>query len=253
MILYPAIDIRDGRTVRLVQGDYERETAYDDDPVVAARRWADDGARWLHVVDLDGARAGEPRNLEHVQRIVAAVDIPIQFGGGLRDSVKVEEAIATGVERVVLGTAAVRDPGLAEAVAAAHGDRVVVSIDARGGKVAAEGWTESSELTPEDALAAVSERGIDRFVFTPVDVDGLMEGPDLDSLRALAGSTEAELIYSGGVGSLDDLRALASLELKNLDGVIVGRALYERRLTVTDGQAVMGGDSAGEAEEPPDS
>jgi phosphoribosylformimino-5-aminoimidazole carboxamide ribotide isomerase len=253
LILYPAIDIRDGRTVRLAQGDYERETAYDDDPVVAARRWASEGARWLHVVDLDGARSGEPQNLEQVRRIVAAVDVPIQLGGGLRDSGKVEAAISIGVERVVLGTAAVRDPELAEAIAAAHGDRVVVSIDARGGKVAAEGWTESSERTPEEVVAALSEHGIDRFVYTPVDVDGLMEGPDLDSLRALAQSTDAELIYSGGVGSLDDLRALAGLELENLDGVIVGRALYERRLNVTDGQAVMGGGSAGEAEEPPDS
>lgn len=241
MILYPAIDIRDGRAVRLVQGDYKRETAYDDDPVVAARRWAGEGARWLHVVDLDGARSGEPQNLEHVRRIVAAVDVPIQLGGGLRDSGKVEDAISTGVERVVLGTAAVRDPELAEAIAAAHGDRVVVSIDARGGKVAAEGWTERSELTPEEVVAALSERGIDRFVYTPVDVDGLMEGPDLDSLRALAQSTDAELIYSGGVGSLDDLRALAELELENLDGVIVGRALYERRFTVTEGQGVLGG------------
>jgi phosphoribosylformimino-5-aminoimidazole carboxamide ribotide isomerase len=239
LILYPAIDIRDGRAVRLVQGDYERETAYDDDPVVAARRWAGEGARWLHVVDLDGARSGEPQNLEHVRRIVAAVDVPIQLGGGLRDSGKVEDAISTGVERVVLGTAAVRDPELAEAIAAAHGDRVVVSIDARGGKVAAEGWTERSELTPEEVVAALSERGIDRFVYTPVDVDGLMEGPDLDSLLALAQSTDAELIYSGGVGSLDDLRALAGLELANLDGVIVGRALYERRLTVTDGQSAL--------------
>jgi phosphoribosylformimino-5-aminoimidazole carboxamide ribotide isomerase len=239
LILYPAIDIRDGRTVRLVQGDYEQETAYDDDPVVAARRWAGEGARWLHVVDLDGARSGEPQNLEHVRRIVAAVDIPIQLGGGLRDSGKVEDAISTGVERVVLGTAAVRDPELAAAIAAAHGDRVVASIDARGGKVAAEGWTEQSELTPEEVVAALSERGIDRFVYTPVDVDGLMEGPDLDSLRALAQSTDAELIYSGGVGSLDDLRALAELELQNLDGVIVGRALYEGRLTVTDGQTAL--------------
>jgi phosphoribosylformimino-5-aminoimidazole carboxamide ribotide isomerase len=239
LILYPAIDIRDGRTVRLVQGDYERETVYDDDPVVAARRWASEGARWLHVVDLDGARSGEPQNLEQVRRIVAAVDVPIQLGGGLRDSGKVEEAISTGVERVVLGTAAVRDPELAEAIAAAHGDRVVVSIDARGGKVAAEGWTESSERTPEEAVAALSERGINRFVYTPVDVDGLMEGPDLDSLRALAQSTDAELIYSGGVGSLDDLRALAGLELETLDGVIVGRALYEGRLNVTDGQAAL--------------
>jgi phosphoribosylformimino-5-aminoimidazole carboxamide ribotide isomerase len=239
LILYPAIDIRDGRAVRLAQGDYERETAYDDDPVVAARRWASEGARWLHVVDLDGAREGEPRNLEHVRRIVAAVDVPIQFGGGLRDSGKVEAAISTGVERVVLGTAAVRDPELAEAIAAAHGDRVLASIDARAGKVAAEGWTESSELAPEAAVAALSERGINRFVYTPVDVDGLMEGPDLDSLRTLAQSTEAELIYSGGVGSLDDLRALAALGLENLDGVIVGRALYERRLTVGDGQAAL--------------
>jgi phosphoribosylformimino-5-aminoimidazole carboxamide ribotide isomerase len=241
LILYPAIDIRDGRTVRLVQGDYERETAYDDDPVIAARRWAGEGAGWLHVVDLDGARSGEPQNLEHVRRIVAAVDIPIQLGGGLRDSGKVEDAISTGVERVVLGTAAVRDPELAGAITAAHGDRVVASIDARGGKVAAEGWTERSELTPEEVVAALSEHGIARFVYTPVDVDGLMEGPDLDSLRALAQSTDAELIYSGGVGSLDDLRALAELELENLDGVIVGRALYEGRFTVSDGQEALGG------------
>jgi phosphoribosylformimino-5-aminoimidazole carboxamide ribotide isomerase len=241
LILYPAIDIRDGRAVRLVQGDYERETAYDDDPVVAARRWADEGAGWLHVVDLDGAREGEPRNLDHVRRIVAAVEIPIQLGGGLRDSGKVVDAISAGVERVVLGTAAVLDPDLAEAIAAAHGDRVVASIDSRGGKVAAAGWTESSERTPEEVAVALSARGIHRFVFTPVDVDGLMEGPDLDSLRALAQSTEADLIYSGGIGSLDDLRALASLGLVNLDGVIVGRALYERRFTVAEGRDALGG------------
>jgi phosphoribosylformimino-5-aminoimidazole carboxamide ribotide isomerase len=241
LILYPAIDIRDGRAVRLAQGDYERETAYDDDPVVAARRWVAEGASWLHVVDLDGAREGEPRNLEHLRRIVAAVEVPIQFGGGLRDSGKVEDAISTGVERVVLGTAAVRDPDMAEAIAAAHGDRVVASIDARGGKVAAEGWTESSELTPEEVVATLTGRGIDRFVYTPVDVDGLMEGPDLDSLRALAQSTEATLIYSGGIGSLDDLRALAALGLGNLDGVIVGRALYEQRFTVTEGQEALEG------------
>jgi phosphoribosylformimino-5-aminoimidazole carboxamide ribotide isomerase len=241
LILYPAIDIREGRAVRLIQGDYERETAYDDDPVAAGRRWVDDGASWLHVVDLDGARAGEPRNLEQVKRIVAAVDVPIQLGGGLRDSGKVEEAISAGVERVVLGTAAVRDPELAEAIAAAHGDRVVAAIDARGGKVATEGWTASSELTAEEVVAALRERGIDRFVYTPVDVDGLMEGPDLDSLRALAHSTEAALIYSGGVGSVHDLRALASLKLENLDGVIVGRALYEGRFSVPEGQEALGG------------
>ncbi len=156
----------------------------------------------------------------------------------------------------MLGTAAVRDPELAEALAAAHGGRVVVSIDARGGKVAAAGWTERSELTPEEVVAALSERGIERFVYTPVDVDGLMEGPDVDSLRVLAQSTDAELIYSGGIGSLGDLRTLASLGLENLEGVIVGRALYERRFTVAEGQAALerrGGpaDARGLHKEPP--
>jgi phosphoribosylformimino-5-aminoimidazole carboxamide ribotide isomerase len=241
VILYPAIDIRGGRAVRLAQGDYERETAYDDDPVVAARRWADAGAQWLHVVDLDGARAGEPVNLAHVRRIVAAVGIPIQLGGGLRDSKKVEHALATGVERVVLGTAAVRDPALAEAIAAAHGERIVCALDSRAGRVAAEGWTEPSEVTPARLAATLSERGVERFIYTPVEVDGTMEGPDADSLRELAAATDAALIYSGGVGSLDHLRELSALGLGNLAGVIVGRALYEQRFTIADAQAALDG------------
>jgi phosphoribosylformimino-5-aminoimidazole carboxamide ribotide isomerase len=240
LILFPAIDIRDGRAVRLIQGDYERETAYDDDPVVAARRWVDGGARWLHIVDLDGARAGEPVNLDHVRRIVAAVNVPVQLGGGLRDSKKVEEAISSGAERVVLGTAAVRDPEMAEAIAAAHGGRVVASVDARSGKVAAEGWTEESDLGTTDVIAELSRRGLRRFVYTPVDVDGLMEGPDLKSLREVAESTDGELIYSGGVGSIDDLRAIAGLGLDNVGGVIVGRALYEQRFTVAEARAALG-------------
>jgi phosphoribosylformimino-5-aminoimidazole carboxamide ribotide isomerase len=240
LILFPAIDIRDGKAVRLIQGDYEKERAYDDDPVVAARRWVDGGARWLHIVDLDGARAGEPVNLEHVRRIVAAVNVPVQLGGGLRDSKKVEEAISSGAERVVMGTAAVRDPEMAEAIAAAHGGRVVASVDARAGKVAAEGWTEDSELDTTEVIAELARRGIRRFVYTPVDVDGLMEGPDLDSLREVAEATEGQLIYSGGVGSLDDLRAIRALGLGNVEGVIVGRALYEQRFTVGEARAVLG-------------
>jgi phosphoribosylformimino-5-aminoimidazole carboxamide ribotide isomerase len=240
LILLPAIDIRGGRAVRLIQGDYEQETAYDDDPVVAARRWVDGGARWLHIVDLDGARAGEPVNLEHVRRIVASVNVPVQLGGGLRDSKKVEEAISSGAERVVLGTAAVRDPEMAEAIAAAHGDRVVASVDARSGKVAAEGWTESSELGTTEVIAELARRGLRRFVYTPVDVDGLMEGPDLESLREVARATEGDVIYSGGIGSLDDLRAVAALELDNVEGVIVGRALYEQRFTVAEAREALG-------------
>jgi phosphoribosylformimino-5-aminoimidazole carboxamide ribotide isomerase len=239
LILYPAIDIRGGRAVRLIQGDYEREQSYDADPAVAARRWTDAGARWLHVVDLDGARAGEPVNLAHVRRIVAAVGVPVQLGGGLRDSKKVEEAFSSGAERVVLGTAAVRDPEMAGAIASAHGDRVVVSVDARSGTVAAEGWTESSELRTVDVVAALSEQGVRRFVYTPVEVDGLMEGPDLDSLGEVAAATDGEVIYSGGVGSLDDLRALARLGLDNLGGVIVGRALYEGRFSVGEARAAL--------------
>jgi len=240
LILYPAIDIRDGKAVRLIQGDYDQETAYDDDPVVAARRWVDGGASWLHVVDLDGARAGEPVNLEHVRRIVASVSVPVQLGGGLRDSKKVEEAFSSGVERIVLGTAAVRDPEMAEAIAAVHGDRVVASVDSRSGRVAAEGWTKASDLGTAEVISGLSDRGISRFVYTPVEVDGLMEGPDLDSLREAAKATDGELIYSGGVGSLDDLRALAELGIDNLAGVIVGRALYEQRFTVAEAQASLG-------------
>jgi phosphoribosylformimino-5-aminoimidazole carboxamide ribotide isomerase len=163
----------------------------------------------------------------------------VQFGGGLRDSKKVEEAISSGAERVVLGTAAVRDPELATAIAAAHGERVVASVDVRSGKVAAEGWTESSSLGTAEVVAALSDRGIRRFVYTPVDVDGLMEGPDLDSLREVAGAAEGEVIYSGGVGSLDDLRSLAALGIDNLGGVIVGRALYEGRFSVAEAQSVL--------------
>jgi phosphoribosylformimino-5-aminoimidazole carboxamide ribotide isomerase len=240
LILFPAIDIRDGRAVRLIQGDYEKEMSYDDDPVVAARRWVDGGARWLHIVDLDGARAGEPVNLEHVRRIVAAVDVPVQLGGGLRDSKKVEEAISSGAERVVLGTAAVRDPEMTEAIAAAHGGRVVASVDARSGKVAAEGWTEGTDLGTTEVIAELTRRGLSRFVFTPVDVDGLMEGPDLDALREAAGATDGELIYSGGIGSLDDLRAVAGLGLENVEGVIVGRALYEQRFSVAEARTALG-------------
>jgi phosphoribosylformimino-5-aminoimidazole carboxamide ribotide isomerase len=241
LILYPAIDIREGRTVRLIQGDYARETAYDEDPVVAARRWAQAGSQWLHVVDLDGAREGEPVNLDQVRRIVAAVGVPVQLGGGLRDSGQVERALEAGAERIVLGTSAVTDPDLAEALASAHGDRLVVSVDARGGRVSHSGWTERTTVTPERLIAELAERGVKRFVFTPVDADGLMEGPALDQLAELATAARAPLIYSGGVGSLDDLRRIAELELENLEGVIVGRALYEERFTVAEAQAALAG------------
>jgi phosphoribosylformimino-5-aminoimidazole carboxamide ribotide isomerase len=244
VILYPAIDIRDGHAVRLEQGDYGRETAYDDDPLDAARRWLGQDARALHVVDLDGARAGEPRNLEHVRRIAEAAEVPVQVGGGLRNADAVAAALDAGADRVVLGTAALAEPELVAALVAEHGERIVVAVDARGGQVAVEGWERETQAAPAATVTHLAGRGIRRFVFTPVDVDGTLAGPGLEELGEVADAATrvgARLIYSGGVGSLDDLRAIRASAPESVEGVIVGRALYEGRFTVADGQAALGG------------
>lgn len=239
MILYPAIDIRGGQAVRLLQGDYERETAYDADPVDAATRWAGEGAEFLHVVDLDGAKAGAPRNLEAVRRIAAAVECPIQVGGGLRDAAAVAAVLEAGAERVVIGTAALRDPELLDAVVAEHGERVVVSVDARGGKVSLSGWTEATGEDVADTVAALSERGVARFLCTEIDVDGTMEGPATAELNRIAAATPAQIIASGGVGTLAHLQGLAENAAPNIEGAIVGKALYERRFTVVEGRDTL--------------
>ena len=239
MILYPAIDIRGGQAVRLLQGDYERETTYDADPVDAALRWADEGAEFLHVVDLDGAKAGEPRNLEAIRRIAAAVECPIQVGGGLRDAGSVHAVLDAGAERVVIGTAALRDPDFLDATLDAHGDRVVVSVDARDGRVALEGWTEAGEEGVVEAVAALSERGVARFLCTAIEVDGTMEGPALEQLNEIAAATESQVIASGGVGELAHLESLAHDSPPNIEGAIVGRALYERKFTVAEAIAAL--------------
>ena len=239
MILYPAIDIRGGQAVRLLQGDYERETAYDADPVDAARRWAGEGAEILHVVDLDGAKAGAPQNLDAVRRIAAAVECPIQVGGGLRDADSVAAVLEAGAERVVIGTAALRNPEFLAAILAAHGERVVVSVDARGGKVSLSGWTEATDRDVADAVAELSERGVARFLCTEIDVDGTMEGPALDELTRIAAATSAQVIASGGVGELSHLQTLAAAAIPNIEGAIVGRAIYERKFTVAEGIAAL--------------
>jgi phosphoribosylformimino-5-aminoimidazole carboxamide ribotide isomerase len=239
VILYPAIDIRGGQAVRLLRGDYERETAYDADPVDAARRWAGEGAEFLHVVDLDGAKAGEPRNLEAVGRIAAAVECPIQVGGGLRDKAAVDAVLAAGAARVVIGTAALRDPEFLAAALAEHGDRVVVSVDARDGKVSLAGWTETGDEDVAAAVAQLGERGVARFLCTAIEVDGTMEGPALGELARIAAGTEAQVIASGGVGDLTHLEDLARDAATNIEGAIVGRALYERRFTVVEAIAAL--------------
>jgi phosphoribosylformimino-5-aminoimidazole carboxamide ribotide isomerase len=239
VILYPAIDIRGGQAVRLLQGDYERETTYDADPVDAAKRWAGEGAEFLHVVDLDGAKAGEPQNLDAIRRIAAAVECPIQVGGGLRDADSVAAVLEAGAERVVIGTAALRDHEFLLDMLEEHGDRVVVSVDAREGKVALSGWTETSERDVAAAVGELGRRGVGRFLCTAIEVDGTMEGPALDELTRIASATSSQVIASGGVGTLGHLSELANHAVPNIEGAIVGRALYERKFTVAEGIAAL--------------
>ena len=243
-LLLPAIDIRGGSAVRLLQGDYDRETRYDADPTDAARRWVGGGAEIVHVVDLDGARGGRPVNLGIVASMTAAIGVPVQLGGGLRDRAAVEEAFTAGVSRVVLGTSAQRDPSLLGELAVEFADRIVASVDARGSMVAVEGWERPTSTSVPEAIERLAALGVERFVYTPVEVDGTLEGPGLEGLDPVLAACElsgARLIYSGGVGSLDDLVALRDLRAPQLEGVIVGRALYEGCFTVPEGVTALSG------------
>jgi phosphoribosylformimino-5-aminoimidazole carboxamide ribotide isomerase len=239
MILYPAIDIRDGKAVRLRQGDFAEETIYDADPLDAAKRWAEQGARYLHVVDLDGARQGKPANLHHVGRIAREAGVPVQVGGGLRTLPDVRDAFRAGATRVILGTAAYTDVDLLDDVVHAFEDRVLVSVDVRHGKLAAAGWTEQTQMLADSVILRLQQRGVRAFVYSSIDRDGMLEGPDLDEVRHVAETARGRFIYSGGVGSLEHLEALVGLRQVNLTGVIVGKALYEGRFTVAEAQAVL--------------
>ena len=239
MILLPAVDILEGRAVRLARGDFGRRTVYDADPLDAARRWIADGARALHVVDLDGARSGTPANLHHVRRIADAVQVPVEVGGGLRDDRAVADVLAAGADSAVLGTAAYAETGFLERMIAAHGDAVIVSVDARRGRLASAGWTRQTEIAAETAIASLGRRGATRFVYSSIERDGMLSGPDLDEVARIAAAVPGSFVYSGGVASVADLQALGGLRLANLTGVIVGTALFERRLGVADGQAAL--------------
>jgi phosphoribosylformimino-5-aminoimidazole carboxamide ribotide isomerase len=241
MILLPAVDIRDGRAVRLRQGHFDDETVYADDPLDAARSFVEAGARFLHVVDLDGAREGEPVNLHHVERIARELGVPVELGGGLRSIASIRRALAAGVARVVLGTAAFTDPDLLDEALSAFTSRVLVGVDVRGGSVSVAGWTRETGMAGEDAIRRMQQRGATRFVYTNVDRDGMLEGVDLEEVRRVAAAVRGRFLLSGGVGSLEDLVALRRLRLLNLAGVISGKALYEGRFTVSDGQAALDG------------
>jgi phosphoribosylformimino-5-aminoimidazole carboxamide ribotide isomerase len=239
MILLPAVDIRDGKAVRLRQGNFDEETVYADDPLEAARSFVEAGATFLHLVDLDGAREGEPVNLEHVARIVKQLEVPVELGGGLRSIASIRRALIAGVSRVVLGTAAFTDPDLLEEALRAFTSRILVGVDVRGGKVSVAGWTRETQVSGEDAIRRLQRQGVTRFVYTNVDRDGMLDGPDLDEVRRVSQAVRGRFLYSGGIGSLDDLRALRSLRVVNLAGVISGKALYEGRFSVREGQEAL--------------
>jgi phosphoribosylformimino-5-aminoimidazole carboxamide ribotide isomerase len=241
MIVYPAIDIRGGKAVRLTHGRFDAETVYHDDPLEAARSWVDAGARYLHVVDLDGAREGRAAAIEHLRRIAADTGVPVQYGGGLRTVDAVRDALRAGAERVIVGTAALRDVDFLDEILAAYGPRVVVSVDVRGGKIATAGWTQVTDMPAVEAILRLRDRGVASFVYTDADRDGALEGPSLGDVGAIAGAVRGRFLYAGGVGRLEHLRALRDLRQVNLSGVIVGKALYERRFTVAEAQATLDG------------
>jgi len=242
MRLIPAIDIQGGRCVRLRRGNFADETVFGDDPVAMAEHWAREGARFLHLVDLDGAREGVPRNLRLVQEIAAAVPIPIQMGGGIRSPEILDAIMASRVAKAVIGTSAVEDEGFLDlALAVLGADRVVVAVDAEDGFVKTKGWQERSRLRPVELARRLEDRGVREILYTDVSRDGMMQSVNLEGIRELANRTgsELEIIASGGVTGLGDLNALAELEPLGVTGVIVGRALYEGRFSVAEALAVL--------------
>lgn len=249
MNLYPAIDILGGSAVRLQRGDFEAKKVYDAEPLSAARAFAEEGARWLHVVDLDGAKSGEPVNLGHLRAIAQELGLPVQFGGGLRSDLAIQRAFEAGAARVILGTAIFTDPELPFRAMQEHGaENVLVGIDARDGRVATHGWLETTDVTAQEAIERWSKgpQGVKRFVYTNIDHDGMLDGPRREDVEMAARAAgDGHMILSGGIGELAHLQAIARLRaeegLDSIDGVIVGKALYERRFTVAEALAVLDG------------
>jgi phosphoribosylformimino-5-aminoimidazole carboxamide ribotide isomerase len=237
-LIFPAIDLKGGKVVRLQQGRADAETVYSDDPVAVARRWETEGARYLHVVDLDGAFEGEPRNWDSVRAILRAVQIPIQLGGGLRRRAQIEEALQMGVTRVVLGTKACDSPEFVRNLVSDVGARIVVGIDARDGLVAVKGWTEKTELSAVEFAQQISRLGVTNIVFTDVATDGMLAGPNYEAITRMCGAVTCNVIASGGVSKPDDVRRLQQIAqeqpTKNLVGAIIGKALYDGRINLEE-------------------
>jgi phosphoribosylformimino-5-aminoimidazole carboxamide ribotide isomerase len=239
VILYPAIDLKDGNCVRLELGAMSEATVFNTDPAAQARQFQSQGFRWLHVVDLDGAFAGRPLNSMAVETILAAVGIPVQLGGGIRDMATIEAWLTKGIRRVVLGTAAVRDPDLVKAACRRFPGSIAVGIDARGGKVAVEGWAETCEITAIELARRFEDAGVAAIIYTDIDRDGVLKGLNIASTVALARTTRIPVIASGGLASIDDVRALLAPENALVDGAITGRALYDGRIDPAEALALI--------------
>jgi phosphoribosylformimino-5-aminoimidazole carboxamide ribotide isomerase len=239
VILFPAIDLKDGACVRLRLGDMDQATVFNDDPGAQARSFEDQGFGWVHIVDLNGAFAGRPVNGDAVGAVLGAVSIPVQLGGGIRDMATIEMWLAKGVRRVILGTVAVRDPDLVRDACKAFPGRVAVGIDARGGRVAVEGWADTSDLEAAELAKRFEDCGVAAIIFTDIDRDGILKGLNLPATIALAEATSIPVIASGGLASMDDIEALCSPEAAKLEGAITGRALYDGRIDPAEALAML--------------
>ena len=239
MILFPAIDLKNGEAVRLRQGDMARATVFNRDPAAQAEAFARQGFEYLHLVDLDGAFAGKPMNAAAVEAILAAVKIPVQLGGGIRDRPTIDAWLGKGITRVIIGTAAVRDPALIKDAARAHPGRVAVGLDARDGKVAVEGWAETSSLSVLDIARRFEDAGVAAIIYTDVARDGMLKGLNLDATIELAEKISIPVVASGGLASIDDVRALLEPRARKLQGAIAGRALYDGRLDAAEALAIL--------------
>jgi phosphoribosylformimino-5-aminoimidazole carboxamide ribotide isomerase len=242
VILYPAIDLKDGKCVRLLRGEMSTATVFNDDPAAQARAFAAVGCRFLHVVDLDGAFAGKPVNARAIETIVAAAGVPVQLGGGIRDRAAIDAWLDRGVARVVLGTVALRDPALVKTACAAHPGRIAVGIDARAGMVAVAGWAETSSVRALDLALKFEDAGVAAIIYTDIERDGALGGANVEATAALARRLTTKVIASGGVASLDDLRALKAREKDGIAGVICGRALYDGRIDLRAALVVVEGE-----------
>ncbi|WAL62342.1 1-(5-phosphoribosyl)-5-[(5-phosphoribosylamino)methylideneamino]imidazole-4-carboxamide isomerase [Thermocoleostomius sinensis] len=240
MDVIPAIDLLEGQCVRLYQGDYAQSQVFDDNPVAVAQQWAEQGATWLHLVDLDGAKAGHPVNQQAIAAIVRSVEIPVQVGGGLRDRSAVADLLALGVRRVILGTVAVEQPELVEHLCQEFPGQIVVGIDARNGKVATRGWLETSDVEAVTLAQQMAAAGVAAIIYTDIHRDGTLQGPNKGALRALASAVAVPVIASGGISSTSDLLSLLSLEPLGVTGAIVGRALYTGAVSLKEAIRAVG-------------